>query len=142
MASPVAIGDIIALGTLLFKTYEKCKKASSEYQQLANMVECTQLCVESARASIEPIYLTLPDVHKRSIGKAVIGLREVAVNISDDLSKFSSIVPGTGAQYSKLKFAILQNPREAESQLSMRLSMLNVCMSAVIKYVPPIFSSS
>ena len=135
MVSPVAIGDIIALGTLLFKTYEKCKRASSEYQQLANVVECTRLCVESVRASIEKVYPTLPDIHKRSLGQAIFGLRDVAVTISDDLNRFSAICPGGGSQLSKLRFVILQNPREAESQLTTRLSILNICMSVIIKYV-------
>ena len=133
MASPIAVGDIISLGSLLFKTHEKCKRASSEYQQLARVVECTQLCFESARASIEKVYPTLPEIHKRSLGQAIVGLREVAVAISDDLDQFSAIRPGGGPQLSKLKFAILQNPREAESRLTTRLSLLNLCMSVIIK---------
>lgn len=133
MAFPVAIGDIIALGTLLFKIHEKCTRASSEFQQLANILKSTELCVESARASIENVYPTLPDVHKRSLGHAIVDLRDVVVVILDDLNQFSAIRPGNGLQLSKFKFAILQNSREAESRLTTRLSILNVCMSLIIK---------
>lgn len=115
---PVSFGDIVALGTLLFRTYNKCKKVSSEYQDLANIIESAQLCVESTRYSVENIYQSLPAIHKASLGKAVAGVRDVAVAISDDLNLYSAIRPGAKFQISKLKFAILQNPREAESRLT------------------------
>ena len=96
---PVSFGDIVALSTLLFQTYNKCKKASSEYQDLASIIESTQLCVESTRCSVESIYQTLPAIHKASLGKAVAGVRDIAVAISDDLNVYSVIRPGESSSY-------------------------------------------
>ena len=80
----VSLGNIVALGTLLFRIDSMYKKASSEYQDLMSIIESTQLCVESTRYSIESIYHSLPAIHRVSLGQAVAGVRDVAVAISND----------------------------------------------------------
>ena len=79
------------------------------------------------------LYPSLPAIHKASLSKAVAEVRDVAVAISDDLNVYLAIRPGGKLQLSKFKFGILQNPREAESRLTARLSILNTCMAAIIK---------
>ena len=137
MALPLSPGDVITLGTLLFKTYQKCKSASAEYQDLARGIQSIQYCVQSTQCSVNNIYHDLPEIHKVSLGTAIAGLRDVVTSISDDLDKVSTIRPDRdGPQLSKLvKFVILQNPRKAETKLTTRLTLLNVCVGAIIKRV-------
>lgn len=47
----VSFSNIFALGTPHVR--KKCKKASSEHQDLASVIESTQLCVENTRYSIK-----------------------------------------------------------------------------------------
>ncbi|KAF2239852.1 hypothetical protein EV356DRAFT_511167 [Viridothelium virens] len=125
MASPVSVGEIIAVSSLLWNTYQKCKEASREYNDLASLLNGIFLTLSSVRCAIEPIFDTLPTMHKATLGDTLHGLRSIAIDISLDLSNNQS-------KLSKMKFRLLHNPREAESRLTARLSNLNTCMSAIV----------
>ena len=135
MASPLTLGDFVNIANLLYSAYTKCKGASAKYKDLAQLLLSTQLCVESARLSVTSIFDSLPSVHKQSLSTALVGLRDVATQIQDSLAGYKKIVPGGGPQLSKLKFGLFEDPREAEARLTPRLSLLNTCMAAIIKYV-------
>ncbi|KAL9088890.1 MAG: hypothetical protein Q9165_005947 [Trypethelium subeluteriae] len=131
MGSPVSVGDIIAVSSLLFNTYQKCKEASREYNDLASLLNGIYLTLSSVRCAVEPIFDTLPTMYKATLGDTLHGLRSIAIDISLDLNNNQS-------KLSKIKLRLLHNPREAESRLTVRLSNLNTCMSAIVMPQGPI----
>ena len=134
MASPLSVGDIIAVGTLLFNTYNKCRDAPREYRDLARITHSVYLTLESVRCAVEPVFEALPSIHKLGLADAVFGIRAIATDISKDLGMHAKVGTAPGAM-STLRFVVLQNPREAESRLTSRLTNLNVCLSTIILYV-------
>ena len=130
--SPFSVGDIIALSTLLFQIYQKCREASREFNNLANLLKSVHLSLQSVRCAVEPIFEALPATHKASLADAIFGLRKITTDISVDLDSHKS-------KLSRIKFNLLHNPRDAELRLTTRLSNLSTCMSAIIMYVQVAF---
>ena len=130
MATPISVGDIIAISTLLFKTYNRCKDASRELRELSNLLNSAYLNLESVRHAVEPVFSSLPYTHQVNLANSLFGIRAIATDISNDLGMYD-FYRGSGMSMTKLKFAILQNPRDAESRLTARLTSLNTCMSAI-----------
>lgn len=140
MAS-ISIGDFIAISTLLKKLCTDCKNASDEFNDLSQFVESSRYAVDSARYSVENVFDDLPWVHKQSISSALWGLHGVARDLEAELAQYAVLGKsniGVRGATMRIKFALLENPREAEAKLSTRISMLNTCISAVIWYVFPI----
>lgn len=128
----LSIGDLIAIGTLLYQTYTKCRGASGEYQSLAGELHTTRLILDSVRNAIEDVYSDLPQIHQRSLANVVAGLRATLLGLSRQLDKYPNLRPGQGMQISKLKFSLFENAQEARSKLNLHISMLNVWLSTVI----------
>ena len=127
-----SIGDLIAIGTLLYQTYAKCKDASGEFQSLVGVLQTAQLLVESVRNAIEDVYGDLPHIHQRSLANVMAGLKVTLLGLSKQLDKYPNLRPGQGPQMSKLKFGMFENAQEARSKLNLDISMLNVWLSTVI----------
>ena len=131
MSFGFSIGDLIAVGTLLTTTIQKCKTASSEFEELSQILQTTWHCIESARNTLDDVYQVLPAIHQASVVSAITGLKNVVTNIDLELDRYVGLTP-TGMQLLKLQFALLTDPRVAESKIILHLSMLNTCISIIM----------
>lgn len=131
MSFGFSIGDFISVGTLLTTTIQKCKTASSEFEELSQILQTTWYCVDGARNTLDNVYQVLPAIHQASVASAMAGLKNVVTNIGLELDKYANLTPN-GMQLVKLRFALLTDPRVAESKLTLHLSMLNMCISIIM----------
>jgi len=131
MSFGFSIGDFIAVGTLLTTTIQKCKSASSEFEELSQILQTTWYCIEGARRTLDDVYQSLPAIHQASVASAMTGLKNLVTNIELELDQYAELTP-SGMQLVKIQFALLAEPRVAESKLTLHLSMLNVCLSIIM----------
>ena len=127
----IPVSDIVNIGTIAVKVYQKCKNASKEYERLATLLKSACLGIESTRFTLKRLLEALPSVHECSLEAALNGLETIMKEISDDLD----LETYKTKLKSKVAFTLLGNPREAESILSSHLSVLNFCLSSINLYV-------
>jgi hypothetical protein len=134
MSFGFSVGDFIAVGTLLATTVRKCQAASKEFQELSHILQTTSACAESARSTLESIFDQLPTIHQNAVACALIGLRNLIMDLNSELDRYAAVTPGE-FQLIKLQFALLADSRATESKLTLYLTMLNTCMAMIIWYV-------
>ena len=84
MSFGFSVGDFLAIGALLATTIRKCRSASSEFEELSQILQTISCCVESARNTLDGIYEGLPIVHQRSVASAMIGLKNLATSLDQE----------------------------------------------------------
>ncbi|KAN0103248.1 hypothetical protein V8E51_011561 [Hyaloscypha variabilis] len=131
MSFGFSIGDFIAVGTLLATTIRKCKTASTEFEELSQILQTTWYCLEGARNTLDDVYEALPAIHRASLASAMTGLKNVVTNIDLELDRYADLAPN-GMQLVKLRFALLADPRVAESKLTLHLSIFNMAISIIM----------
>lgn len=127
------VGDIIAIGELTFKTYQKCSSAPAEFQDLSQMIHATHRLLCSIRLSIGGSYDLLPQIHKASLKSILLNMKSIIAQVFRDLDKYSELNHFRPSVLTRAKFAILENPAVAIQKLLFWMTLLNTWMHTIMR---------